>query len=367
MKKMKKQLAVAVTVALLTLPLSASMVLAETGNPSTTIVTTTEEISDDTILDTTVTDEAVVDEIVTEETTTEETTTEETTTDETAPVTDEDGKDVAPSNWLSNLIGKLQLALTFDPVRKGQLNERHALAKLAEAQKLMTEGKAEASEKALNKYTEKIALAQEFLDQVGDTESEEAQKLTIALTNVNTNNIKVLGNLLEKLPPQAAQRVALNVVRSMERAVNKAEKQEAEDATAIPSETALEATLETVPATITPATESVTTPASAAKAKALARDISMEKRAKVALKDFKKTLQEKHIIEPEDEKQSVEENEVVGASENDQPTLVTVAPAQLQKAPASVQALVQEKREQVKPGSQGNDKSGDKSNRGKSE
>lgn len=339
-KTVKKQLAVAVTVALLTLPLSTSMVLAETGNPSSaTTSTTTEATLDETIIETTTTDE----------TTTEETTTDETTTDETTPVVDEDGEEVAPSNWLSNLIANLQLALSFDPVRKGQLNERHALAKLAEAQKLMTEGKAEAAETALNGYTEKIAKAQEFLDQVEDPESEKAQKLTIALTNVNTNNIIVLSNLLDKLPPQAAQRVALNVVRSMEKAVNKVEKQAAEevadevadeaDEVALPSETTLEATLETVPTTITPATESVTTSASATKA--VARDISMEKQAKVALKVFKKTLQEKHNIELEDRKQ---------------PT-----PAQRQKAPDRVQPLVQEKREQAKPGGQGNKKSQEKS------
>ena len=372
-KAMKKQLAVAVTVALLTLPVSTSLALAETGSPSSAITSTATEV----ILD----DEIVADDITTDETTTDETTTEESTTDETAmdettPVIDEDGKEVAPSNWLSNFIGKLQLALTFDPVRKGQLNERHALAKLAEAQKLMTEGKAEATEVALSKYTEKIAKAQEFLEQVEDPESQEAQKLAIALTNVNTNNINVLSNLLEKLPPQAAQRVALNVVRSMERAVNKVEKQEAEvavDAVAIPSETTLEAKLETVPTTITPATELVTTSVPAAKA--VARDISLEKQAKVALKVFKKTLQEKHSIELDDVKQPAEENKVAAkdsihspsdevlsvSNKSSQPTSVTIAPAQLEKAPARVKSSVQEKREQAKPGSQGNDKSREKS------
>lgn len=390
MKTIKRQLAVAVTVALLALPLSTSMVLADTDNPSlATTLTTTEATLDETDLDTAVTDDTTADDTTADDTTADDTTADDTTaddttaddttTDETTPVTDSDGKEVAPSNWLSNLIGKLQLALTFDPVRKGQLNERQALAKLAEAQKLLTEGNAEASEIALNKYTEKIAKAQEFLEQVEDPESEEAQKLTIALTNVNTNNINVLSNLLEKLPPQAAQRVALNVVRSMERAVNKAEKQEAEDgvdavdavdAVAIPSETTA---LETVPTTITPATELVTTSAPAAKA--VAKDIPLEKQAKVALKVFKKTLQEKHNIELDDAKQPAEENEVAAkdsihspsdevlsvSNNSSQPTSVTIAPAQLEKAPARVKSSVQEKREQAKPGAQGNDKSREKS------
>ncbi|GAB6155641.1 hypothetical protein JCM17380_43920 [Desulfosporosinus burensis] len=382
MKKMKKQLAVAVTVALLTLPLGTSMVLAETDNSLTTTSTTSETTTTDVATtDTTATDDATGDGSTTDDTTTDDTTTDDTTTDDETtddtttddtPVTDDDGVEVAPSNWFTNLIGKLQLALTFDPVRKSELSERQALAKLARAQKLMSEGKIEAAEIALSEYSDKITKAQEFLEQVEDPNTEKAIKLNIALTNVNSNNINVLSNLLEKLPPQAAQKLALNVVHSMEKAVKKIEKQEAKVALTIPTVTISE----TVPATTAPATESVTTEMSATK------DKSLEKQAKIVLKDFKKSLKEKGTIQQEEVEQSDDEDndaegndtedndtdnitseETAPASQepsNSQPTSVTVAPAQLQKSPTtSTQSSGRDNKEKTKRDEPSKEKSRD--------
>jgi len=230
--------------------------------------------------------------------------------------------------------------LTFDLVRKGELSERQALAKLAKAQKLMTEGKSEESQIALGEYTNEITKAQEFLEQVDDSDSEKAKNLTIALTNVNQNNIEVLGNLLDKLPPQAAQKLALNVVRSMEKAVTKLEKRSAKVAMVTASETA------------SPVTSQERTPETDSK--------SLEKQAKVALKEFKKSLKQKgnlHLEDDEDQDLEDQEEEDQDDEDNDnnvastqepsmtnsQPTSVTIAPAKHQPAPASVRSSEQGK------------------------
>ncbi|TGE39663.1 hypothetical protein E4K67_01270 [Desulfosporosinus fructosivorans] len=143
-----------------------------------------------------------------------------------APVVDEDGNEILPATLFSDLINKLQLALTYDPARKGELNHRQALKKLSQAHQFVKDGNIEASEVCLNEYTDKIAKAQAFLLEVEDTDSETAKNLAIALANVEAKNIQVLGNLVDKLPPQAAQKLALNVVRTMEKAVDKIQKEE---------------------------------------------------------------------------------------------------------------------------------------------
>jgi hypothetical protein len=127
----------------------------------------------------------------------------------------------SPIYWLTNLIDKLQLALTFDPLKKAQLEEEQALEKLAEATELTEDGKTELAEAGINEYYNKVEKAKEFLAKVEDENSEEAQNLLEAIENTNAKNIEALGVLLEKIPPQAAARVALNIVRSMEKAVDK--------------------------------------------------------------------------------------------------------------------------------------------------
>jgi len=193
------------------------------------------------------------------------------------PVVDANGNIIISSTWFTDLIGKLQLALTFDPARKCELNQQQALAKLAKARKLMEEGNSEGAQICLDQYTKKIAKAQAFLDQVKDPNSETAKALDTAVTNVNINNIVVLGNLIDKLPPQAAQRLALNVVRSMEKAVKKTQKEEAKVA------------LESTPATTDKK--------------------PLEKQAKVALENFKKSLNQKGKIHIEDQEDNGDDSQ----------------------------------------------------------
>lgn len=291
---MKKQLAIAVTVALLSFPVSSTLALADTTTPTTTTAnsatttpsttSTTDANTNTTTTGTTATGTTATDTTATTPTgttstgtttTTSGTTTpttdptsttttagsnSTTTTTENPPVVDGNGQTVTPANWFMQLIEKLQLALTFDPARKATLIDHQALEKLAEAQNLIKEGNTDAAQNALNEYTDKVAKAQQFLEQVKDPNSEAAQNLTKALSNVNSNNIQVLSNLLDKLPPQAAQKLALNVVRTMEKAVNKMEKQDAKTST---------------PTATTPGND------------------SLEKQAHVALENFKKELKQK--------------------------------------------------------------------------
>lgn len=363
MRKMNKKIAIAVTVALLAFPLSTTLAMAETSIPTTTAPATT--TTDTTTPATTVLSEAEVAEIAVAAyeaapiTTLEEVATAEglkaaadaavtaavdadaktalelrittrATAIETAktiltPVVDGTGTAVESANWFTDLIAKLQLALTFDPARKAELNGRHALAKLAEAQELMKDGETEEAQICLNQYTDKIAKAQEFLAQVADPTSEAAITLNTALANVNSNNIQVLSNLIDKLPPQAAQKLALNVVRSMEKAVNKLQKEEAKVA------------LETASATT-----AVITPEDRK---------SLEKQSEVALENFKKSLKQKgkiHIEDLDDQddqddqddedkivvEQSVPEvTQTQSITTQSQPTFVKVAPVEKRTAP----------------------------------
>lgn len=265
MKTMKKKLAIAVTVALLAFPLSTTLTMANTeiatltttasattalqdaaaavaayeAGPITTLaeVATAEGLKE--AADTAVA--AVVDVDakaafglrVTDRAAA--ITTAKTAL--TASVVDADGKIVIPSTQFSDFIDKLQLALAFDPARKGELNKRHALRKLAQAHKLMKDGNIEASKICFNEYKDKIAMAQEFLLKVEDPTSDTAKTLAKALANVESNNIQVLSDLVVKLPPQAAQKLALNVVRTMEKAVIKIQKEEAKVAPVVPADT----------------------------------------------------------------------------------------------------------------------------------
>jgi hypothetical protein len=274
---MKKQLAVVLTAALLSLPVSPVVAMAETTTQETATVnsevtaTNTEStagtvVATDTTTGTntgttgttttsTSTDSTVATpaENTTTNTSDEATTTEEATqAEETTTVVDENGENVEAGTlpdssfyWLDELIEKIQVALTFDPVKKAELVNEQALERLAEAVELagdtdqaadqdQTEVEpienSEDVEEALNSYSEKIEKALDFLEQVKNPDSEEAQNLQVALTKVNHNNVIVLGGLLEKLPPQAAQKVALNIVRAMEKAVAKVEKMEGKQA-----------------------------------------------------------------------------------------------------------------------------------------
>lgn len=145
-----------------------------------------------------------------------------------ATVVDRNGQKVeagtledSPFYWFTEMVDKLQLALTFDPVKKAHLLERQVLKELAGAQELAKKGKLPEVERALDKYNDKITAAQDFLKKVKDPDSDEAQILIKALNDTQAQNITVLTGLLDKIPPQAAQKIALNVVRSMEKYVKK--------------------------------------------------------------------------------------------------------------------------------------------------
>lgn len=207
---MKKKLAIVLTATLLAFPVSAGVVLAETTTP----VTVSEGTPTDVVTPPTDTVTPPADTVI-------------------PPVVNPDGGTVdagtlpdSPLAWFENLIEKIQVALTFNPEKKAKLITEQANEDLAEAAALDVKGDEENVEKTLTSYSEKIVKAQEFLALVEDKDSEESQQLQVALTKVNANNVVVLGGLLEKLPPQAAQKVALNIVRAMEKALVKAAKLE---------------------------------------------------------------------------------------------------------------------------------------------
>lgn len=261
---MKKQIAIVLTAALLSLPVTTGVVMADTTNETTVSTNATVEVSEaDTVTndettastDSMDTTSAENDNTSTETTTDEISVTddEETTTvvdiDEETTVVDADGETVDPGTladsplaWLDELIEKIQVALTFNSIEKAELIAEQAVEDLAEAVEIASEADAteedadvEEIEKALTTYSVKVERALTFLETVENPESEEAQKLQLALTKVNANNVVVLGSLLEKLPPQAAEKVALNIVRSMEKAIAKVEKMERKQAQVNPT------------------------------------------------------------------------------------------------------------------------------------
>jgi len=316
-KSIKKQLAVAVTAALLALPLGTTLALADTTAPveTTSTATNTDATSTDTTsseTDTANPDISASDTASTDTTNTDNVaaTNEDADNEDEDVVVDADGNEVEHATWLSELIVNIKKALSFDLVRKGELSEKQALAKLAEAQKLMDEGNTEKSQIAFSEYSDKVAEALEYIEKIED-QPEEADKLTLALTKVNHNNIHVLGNLLDKLPEQASQKIAVNIVRSMEKAISKMEKREAK------------LDKGTVPETTTPATKDV-------------------KKSKEDLKVLKK-LEQKEKIHPEDDvdqdnqDQDDDKKNDVAAKQNSQPTSVTVAPAKTQAEPKNIQ------------------------------
>lgn len=249
-------MAIVLTAALLSFPVSTGLVKAETTTDTavstsvvveapeaTTTPSDTEPVTEENAMDdqeATVDEDAAADEeVVADE--------EEAVNDEEdLTVIDESGEAVEAGTssdsmfaWLDELIEKIQVALTFDPVEKAELIADQAVEDLAEAVEVAAEETDEATaveenaeeiEKALTTYNVKLERALAFLETVEDPESEEAQKLQLALTKVNANNVVVLGSLLDKLPAQAAEKVALNIVRSMEKALAKAEKMEAKQA-----------------------------------------------------------------------------------------------------------------------------------------
>ncbi|AHF08027.1 DUF5667 domain-containing protein [Desulfitobacterium metallireducens] len=210
MKKIKA-LAFALSLSLCTLPLSAPLALAVDGTATTGTTGTT----------------------ATTDTTSTTGATDTTSSTGLDPVVDANGDIVDPGTlpdspfyWLTELIAKLQVILTTDPAAKAQLLEKQSLEKMAEAEIMIESGDTEKAQTAMEGYTQKLTEAQAFLNDLTATDSETAQKLELALSQSHAQNIQTLGGLLDKLPPQASEKVALNIVRSMEKSIAKMEKKD---------------------------------------------------------------------------------------------------------------------------------------------
>ncbi|HVJ50768.1 DUF5667 domain-containing protein [Desulfitobacterium sp.] len=291
---MKKQLALALTAALLAFPVTPSLVMAATTATGTTTTSTTTQPVDTSITTTPTPNTTLSTSVPTDSTTT--TSSAITITDKNGNIVDPGILPGSPWYWFQTLIEKVQVALTFDPVKKADLTESQALENLAEAQALINKGDTTAAEKSLAEYSNKIEQAQTFLDQLKDPNSETAQKVQAALTKVNTNNMVVLGGLLEKLPPQAAQKLALNIVRSVEKAVVKADKMDNKAA----KETSSAATTTGLTAATTD-TASTTGTTNAASTTGTTDQEQLKEQAKQALKQFQTDLGLKKAEDKEDQ------------------------------------------------------------------
>lgn len=213
MQTVKQSLTIILIVLLCTFILNVPMVMADTETTTTS-------------------------EVATQESTDQESTDQESTDiysndqDITDIVLDENGNSVdqgilpdSPLYWWSLLIEKIQIALTSDPAEKAALLQELALERLAEAAVMTEEGQTENAEITLDAFSAKLAEAKDFIETL-DPESDEAQTLVKALAERNASNIEVLGNMImsEKLPPQAAERIFVNAVRSVMKSIDKYDK-----------------------------------------------------------------------------------------------------------------------------------------------
>lgn len=229
-------MAFALSLSLCTLPLSAPLALAEetpvaeagavpdaTASPDATVSTDGTNTTDTTDNTGTVDTTGAAD---TAGTAGDEGTALEPVLDENGEIVDPGTLPDSPFYWLTELIKKLQVILTTDPVAKTELLEDQALQNIAQAAAMVESGDTEEAQVAIEGYTQKLAEAQAFLEDLAATDSETAQKLELAMSQSHAQNIQTLGGLLDKLPPQASKKIALNIVRSMEKSIAKMEKKD---------------------------------------------------------------------------------------------------------------------------------------------
>ncbi|WP_088228954.1 DUF5667 domain-containing protein [Desulfosporosinus sp. FKB] len=301
MQHMKRRIAIAATFTLLTLPIGSALTLADTVSSASSATDTTATTTTPTTPTTSASTTA----------TTTGTTTAAPPLDPTVPVTvspatvvDGNGNTVTAENWFTDLLGKIQLMLTSDPVNKASINEHHALANLAEAKNLMQQGDPEAAEASLSQYSDKISQAQNFINQAKDPNSETAKALSIALANVNSNNIAVLSSLLDKLPPQAAQRLALNIVETMEKDVTKLQAEGTDSTASTTSSTTVASGTSASTSGSVADSGSVTANSSPTNTQPTTNNNKqLEKDAKVALENFKKSLKQNVKLNLDDQDQ----------------------------------------------------------------
>lgn len=144
------------------------------------------------------------------------------------PVLDANGQQVSPGTlptspfyWLANIIQHIQLFLTFDPAQKVSLTEHQALQKLAAAREMVKEGKMDIAQKVMKDYTQNVTETQNLSVKLKDPNSQVVQNLETALAKADAANLPVLSQLLDRLPQQAAQQIAENVLKSMQKDVSK--------------------------------------------------------------------------------------------------------------------------------------------------
>ena len=212
MVKLKKSLVLILSLALITLFMNCSLVLAEEPQNGTDGA-----------------NEVIAEPIVGEE---QPAATEEEPVNEEEPVTEEEPviEEVAgilpgsPLSWLDTLLENIQLALAWTPEQKADLLMAQISEREAEAEVAIEAGQEENTEIALNGYSDKISEAQ---DLIAALDNEELQNILEAR---NASNIQALGTVLDKLldksmPPQAVRRIAANALRSMVKSIEKYDKE----------------------------------------------------------------------------------------------------------------------------------------------
>ncbi|WP_088188339.1 hypothetical protein [Desulfosporosinus sp. FKA] len=165
--------------------------------------------------------------------------------------------DSSSTDWLPQLIDKLQTKLGTDSTVTTNSQTDQTPGNTSESDTLTELGDTGETQVPTDEYSKKLKEAQDFLEELSAKDSDTMPKLELAVSNDHAQNIKVLGNLLDKLPSKASERLAFNIVRSMEKSVDRTEKtdQQSQEVTTTTNEAA-STTNEVTPTTneVTPTT-----------------------------------------------------------------------------------------------------------------
>lgn len=140
---------------------------------------------------------------------------------------DTKGAGITPDSILypvDRALEAIQLALTSSDMSKAKLLADDAEERLAEAQVMLDRNKAELAEKAADDYDTTVEKADDDIQKAADsTNTQDAQKAADLKAKIDAflldhaalekNSVKVLSELIEKLPAQAAEKVAANIVK----------------------------------------------------------------------------------------------------------------------------------------------------------
>lgn len=208
-------LAFTLSLTLSTIPLSAPIALAEdttTITQTTSTDTTTTSSTDTTSSATDTTTTSSINTNATTSTDTTSTTPTDTTTTSTDTTTS------TSTDSLTQLINKLQTILAANSTTQTDA------ASTTQTDTTLVSGDTQETQVPFHGNTKNLEAAQAFLAEITATDSETMQKLELALSKTPAKNIETLAGLLDKLPAQASEKVALNIVRSMEKSIAKMEK-----------------------------------------------------------------------------------------------------------------------------------------------